>query len=86
LIRESRFLRALLLIGWLYSLLLWLYIILRILGEDALLFLSFLDIIPWLLYWELGILSFLFSAGCMFLYLYYWGFSGGIRGEKRSLD
>jgi hypothetical protein len=75
LIRESRLLRALLLTGWLYGLLLWLYIIMRILGEDILLFMSFIDFIPWLLYWQLGALSFLFSAACMLTYLYYWGFS-----------
>lgn len=83
-IRESRLLRALLLTGWLYGLLLWLYIIMRILGEDVLLFMSFLDFIPWLLYWQLGALSFLFSAACMLTYLYYWGFSGtAVRGRPQ---
>jgi hypothetical protein len=83
LIRESRFLRALLLTVWLYSLLLWLYIVMRVLGEDVLLFMSFIDFIPWLLFWQLGAMSFLLSAACMLTYLFLWGFPSNV-GRKRD--
>jgi hypothetical protein len=74
-IRDSRFLRAIVLTTWLYSFLLWLYIAARIVTYDYIVFDPFVYAIPWLSFGALGAFSFLLSAAAMFTYFYVWGFS-----------
>lgn len=68
----SRFLRALLLVTWLYSLLLWLYVAARIITYDYIVFDPFVYVIPWLSFGMVGAGSFLFSALCLLIYLSLW--------------
>jgi hypothetical protein len=70
-----RFLRALMLIVWLYGLLVWIYVAARIVVNDNILFDPFLDTIPWLSFMEVAAFSFFISAASLFAYLYFWGFS-----------
>ncbi|MDW5562439.1 MAG: hypothetical protein SA339_04360 [Methanomassiliicoccus sp.] len=74
-IRESRFLRALILTTWFYSLLTWLYVAARIVSYDYIVFDPFVYAVPWLSFGELGALTFILSSASMFLYLYLWGFA-----------
>lgn len=74
-IRDSRLLRATILTVWLYSLLIWLYVAVRIVTYDYIVFDPFVYHIPWLSFGTLGAITFTLSAFCMFVYLYLWGFS-----------
>lgn len=60
---------------WLYSLLFWLYVAVRIVTYDYIIFDPFIYYIPWLSFGALGAITFVLSAFCMFVYLYLWGFS-----------
>jgi hypothetical protein len=84
LIKESRFLRAMVLTIWVYCTLLWLYIAARIVTYDFIVFDPFIFAIPWLSFGELGALSFLLGALCLFIYLYFWGFSRSIFKWKKG--
>ncbi|MBI0583788.1 MAG: hypothetical protein ISF22_06115 [Methanomassiliicoccus sp.] len=74
-IRESRFLRAAVLTTWAYSLLVWLYVAARIVTNDHIVFDPFIWAFPTISFGELGAFSFVLSAACMFIYLYFWGFA-----------
>jgi hypothetical protein len=80
-IRESRVLRAFVLTAWMYALLLWLYIAVRIITYDYILFDPFVWAVPWLSFAELGAFAFIVSSALMFIYLYLWGFG---RSWKRN--
>lgn len=73
--RDSRLLRAMVLTVWLYSLLFWLYVAVRITTNDYIVFDPFIYYIPWLSFGALGAITFVLSGLCMFVYLYLWGFS-----------
>ena len=68
--------RALLLTTWLYSLLLWLYIVVRITVDRVDLLDPFIDAVPSLSFLRLGLISFVLSFICLFIYLAIWGVPG----------
>ena len=68
----SRFLRAVVLSAWLYSLMLWLYIVARILISGADVHYPFVDSIPSISISAMGVASFLISFICMAIYFTYW--------------
>lgn len=70
----SRFLRALLLATCIYSFLMWIYTIARIIVSNIDPWELFISYIP-IPFYIVGIISFVVSFICMVLYLYYWGFS-----------
>jgi hypothetical protein len=72
----SRFLKAVVLSTWLYSLLLWAYICIRIVfttSEVVYPSNQFIDNVPGLTFLNLGISSFLLSFICLIIYLTFWG-------------
>lgn len=68
----SRFFRAFLLVTWLYSLLLWLYVAVRIITYDYIVFDPFVYALPWLSFGTVGAVSFIFSALSLLIYLTLW--------------
>jgi hypothetical protein len=71
-----RVIKAFLLTTWLYSLLLWLYIVARITTKGDLLFDRFIESIPYLTFYTLGMISFALSFISLFIYLAVWGIPG----------
>ncbi len=71
--RLSNFLRALLLVSWLYSLLIWLYVAVRIITNDHIVFDPFIYDVPGISFGMMGAGSFIFSALCLLIYLTVWG-------------
>ncbi len=71
----SRFVRALVLSTWLYSLLLWLYITARIVLSQVDMSAPFIEGIPRITFLNLGIFAFVLSFLCLLIYLSVWGFS-----------
>ena len=72
----SRFLKAVVISIWLYSLLFWAYICIRIVFTTSeVVYASnlFIDTIPGLTFLNLGISSFLLSFICLIIYLTVWG-------------
>jgi hypothetical protein len=69
----SRFFRALVLTTWLYSLLLWLYIVARIVVNKVEMSDLFIDYVPHFTFLNVGVLSFVLSFVCMLTYLSLWG-------------
>lgn len=67
-----RFLRALFLVCWFYSLLLWLYVAMRIITNDHVVFDSFIYSVPGLSFGMVGAVSFVFSAICLLVFLTLW--------------
>ncbi len=72
-VRGSRFLRALVLTTGVFSFLLWLYIVLRVVFNGANLFAPFIYSIPSIRIWVLGAVSFALCFLCTFVYLWLWG-------------
>jgi len=68
----SRFFRALVLSAWLYSLMLWLYIVARILISGADVHYPFVDSIPSISISAMGVASFLLSFVSMAVYFTLW--------------
>jgi hypothetical protein len=68
-----KFLRALLLTTWLYSLLLWFYIVVKITIDQVDMNLRFISAIPYLTFYRLGMISFALSSISLFTYLYIFG-------------
>ena len=66
------FLRALVLTTGVFSFLLWLYIILRIVFNHVNVMSAFIDRIP-ISFWVLGAFSFVVSFLCMLVYVWFWG-------------
>jgi len=71
--RRSAFLRALVLTMGIFSFLLWLYIILRIVFNHVSVVSPFISRIPSVSFWVLGAFSFVVSFLCMLFYLWVWG-------------
>ena len=67
--------RAVVLSTWLYSLLLWLYIVARIIISRVSVYSRFLDPVPFFTFITLGIISFAVSFICLIVYLAIWGFT-----------
>jgi hypothetical protein len=79
LLRNSAFLRAFVLTTGVFSFLLWLYIVLRIVFNRVSVMAPFIDRVPSISYWVLGAFSFVVSSVCMFLYLWLWSGFGRSR-------
>jgi hypothetical protein len=75
----SRALRALFLAIWAYSMLAWLYIVLRIVVSKVEMSAPFIDAYPWISIWQTGAVTFVISFVAMFVYLAVWW-----RPEKRE--
>lgn len=71
-----RFTKAFLLTTWLYSLLLWFYIVMRITINRVHLFNPFIEGIPYLTFFSLGMISFALSFFCLLEYLATWSLPG----------
>ncbi len=69
----SRFLRALFFCTWLYSLMLWLYIVARVVISGVDVHYPFVDSIPSISISEMGVASFLLSFVCLVIYMTFWG-------------
>jgi hypothetical protein len=67
-------LRALMLSTWLYSLLLWVYIVARITINRVNPTSRFIPSVPFFTFINLGIISFVLSFICLIVYLSIWGF------------
>jgi hypothetical protein len=74
-----RFVRATLLTTSVFSFLLWVYLVLRIVVNHASFDSTFIDaFLPWFTFYRLGVISFVVSAGSLLLYLtIFW--KGGAR-------
>ncbi len=72
-VRGSRFLRALVLTTGVFSLLLWLYIVLRVVFNSANRFAPFIYSISWIRIWVLGAILFDLCFPCTFVYVWLWG-------------
>jgi hypothetical protein len=71
-----RIYKALLITTWLYSLLLWFYIVVRITVNRVPLLDRFIDAVPFLTFFSVGMISFALSFICLFIYLAIWGLPG----------
>ncbi|MGD0805810.1 MAG: hypothetical protein ABSA11_17245 [Candidatus Bathyarchaeia archaeon] len=71
--------KALLLTTWLYSLLLWFYIVVRITVDGVSLNSLFIDGVPHLTFFTLGMISFTLSFICLFAYLILNGLPGEVK-------
>ncbi|HLE54158.1 MAG TPA: hypothetical protein VI999_02800 [Thermoplasmata archaeon] len=72
-LQSSRLFRSLVLTTWVFSFLLWLYIVARILVDDVDVHTPFLDSVPSVSFSALGVFSFGVSFLSMFVYLWLWG-------------
>ena len=71
-IQRSAFLRALVLATAIFSFLLWLYVVLRIVFNHVSPISPFIGHIPSLPFWIVGAWAFALSFVCTFLYLWIW--------------
>jgi hypothetical protein len=69
----SRFLKALFFSTWLYSLMLWLYIVARVVISGVDVHYPFVDSIQSISISEMGAASFLLSFVCLVIYMTFWG-------------
>jgi hypothetical protein len=72
----TRFLRALVLTTGVYSLLLWLYVVGRLVFAGVDITYPFLDSVPGISIALVGVVSFVVSFLCALLYLTIWGWRG----------
>ncbi len=72
-LRRSTFLRALVAATGIFSFLLWLYIVMRIVFNHVDLRSPFIDRIPSLSFWVLGAISFVVSFLSVLIYIWLWG-------------
>src|SRR5213594_4329594 len=79
LLRSSRFFRSLVLTTWVFSVLLWLYIVARIIVNQVDVHMPFVDSVPSLSFSAMGAFAFGLSFLSMFIYLWLWG-----RFDRRS--
>ena len=70
---RKSFAKALILSVWLYSLLLWFYIVLRIVFNNVPMFNRFIGSLPFLTFYSLGVISFALSFVSLTIYLTVWG-------------
>jgi hypothetical protein len=73
-VKASRFLRALVFTTWVYSTLLWLYIVVRVVVSGVDVHWPFYDSIQGISISVVGTIAFGLSAVAMFVYLWIWGF------------
>lgn len=73
--------KALVLTTWFYSLLLWLYIVLRITINRVNIFDRFIYSIPYLTFFSLGVISFIVSFVSLFVYVAIWGIPGDAQAK-----
>jgi hypothetical protein len=73
LLRSSQFLRSLVLSTWVFSMLLWLYIVARIIVNGVDVHTPFVDSVPSVSFSALGAFAFGLSFLTMFFYLWIWG-------------
>jgi hypothetical protein len=71
--------KAVLLTTWLYSLLLWFYIVLRITISGVNLYHLFIDGVPYLTFYTLGMISFSLSFISLFAYLVLYSVPGEVK-------
>jgi len=64
-----KIIKALLITTWLYSLLLWFYIVVRITIDGVNMYHPFITSIPYLSFFSIGVISFALSFICLFIYL-----------------
>ncbi|TLZ56996.1 MAG: hypothetical protein E6K17_03445 [Methanobacteriota archaeon] len=79
LLRSSRFFRSLVLTTWFFSVLLWLYVIARIIVNQVDVHMPFVDSVPSVSFSAMGAIAFGLSFTSMFIYLWLWG-----RFDRRS--
>src|SRR6058998_2415218 len=72
LLRSSRFFRSLVLTTWVFSVLLWLYIVARIIVNQVDVHMPFVDSVPSLSFSAMGAFAFGLSFLSMFIYLWPW--------------
>jgi len=68
--------RAIVFVTWLYSLLIWLYVVARVTVNGIDPNYRFVNQIPYVSFAAVGAFSFLLSSLCLFIYLSKWGFRG----------
>lgn len=84
LLRGSRFFRSLVLTVGVFSFLLWLYIVMRIVFNDVDVNTPFVDSVPSISFSILGAFSFGLCALATFVYLWLWGrFNRSTEGRQR---
>lgn len=71
--RLGYFLKGLVLATWLYSLLLWVYIVMRIVFSNVHMSSVFIDGIPNITFLNLGIFSFCLSFASLIIFVTFWG-------------
>ena len=72
-IERKSFAKALILSVWLYSLLLWFYIVLRIVFRNVIMTNPFIGSFPFFSFYSLGVFSFALSFVSLLIYLTMWG-------------
>jgi hypothetical protein len=72
-LRSSQFLRSLVLTTWVFGMLLWLYIVARIIVNGVDVHTPFVDSVPAVSFSALGVFAFGLSFFSMFVYLWIWG-------------
>ena len=85
-LRRSPFFRSLVLTTGVFSFLLWLYIVMRIVFNHVNVMTPFVNRVPSISFWVLGAISFAVSFLSMFLYLWLWGRSGRATLVPMSYD
>ncbi len=65
--------RALVATTWLFSMLLWLFVVARIVVDGVNVYWPFIDRFPLISISEVGVAAFILSFVCMFTYLTLWG-------------
>jgi sterol desaturase/sphingolipid hydroxylase (fatty acid hydroxylase superfamily) len=66
------FLRSLVLTAGIFSMLVWLYVVARAIINGANLNTPFIDSIPSILIWQVGVIAFILAFFCTFVYLALW--------------
>jgi len=84
LLRSSQFFRSLVLTTWFFSLLLWLYIVARIVVNGVDVHTPFVDSVPSVSFSALGAFAFGLSSLSMFVYLWIWGSFGRTNLVQRN--
>jgi hypothetical protein len=79
-----RAIRAIVLSTWLYSLLLWLYVVVRITVNRVYMYNRFISSVPFFTFFSVGIISFALSFICLVVYLTMWGFRMGGEQDARN--
>lgn len=73
-LRDMELRRALVFSTWLYSLLFWLYVVARITLNNIDPNVRFLNRLPYITFFHVGLFTFILSFACLVIYLTNWGF------------